>query len=74
MTAFLKNDTTPIVALFKDQIDRQLTSWTAKLVETYLPIGWNMTSCGATCGSDHMSWTKAGYRSAFVCEGLYESK
>jgi len=71
MTAFLKNDTEPIVGVFGDQVDKNLTTFTTKLVDAYLPIGWNMTGCGASCGSDHMSWHKAGYRSAFVTEGLY---
>lgn len=74
VTAFVKNGTTPIIGLFGDQVDGNLTSFTTKLVDTYLPISWNITGCGKTCGSDHMSWHKAGYRAAFATESLFEGE
>src|ERR1700742_4988582 len=74
VTAFVKNGTEPIIGLFGDQVDKNLTSFTTKLVDAYLPLRWNMTGCGKTCGSDHMSWHKAGYRSAFVTEGMFKGK
>jgi len=72
MTAFVKNGTEPIVAFFDAQTDSNLTTFATKLVEAYLPIKWNMTGCGNTCGSDHMSFNKAGYPAAFAFEGMFE--
>jgi len=72
MTAFVKEGTEPIIGLFGDQVDKNLTTFTTNLIDAYIPLPWKMTGCGATCGSDHMSWHKAGYRSAFVTEGLFE--
>lgn len=74
MTAFVRNGTTPIVGFFDTNVDKNMTSFVAELVDEYLPLGWNMTNCGNTCGSDHMSWTKAGYPAVFATEGLVESK
>ncbi|KZV93709.1 Zn-dependent exopeptidase [Exidia glandulosa HHB12029] len=73
MTAFVKDGTEPIVAFFKDVVDIELTRFATKLVEEYIPLNWNLTGCGTTCGSDHMSWTRAGYPAIFATEGLFES-
>ena len=73
VTAYVKPGTTPVVGLFKDQIDMNLTHYLGSMVDKYAKVGWNLTSCGPTCGSDHMSWTKAGYPAAFAIEGLFES-
>lgn len=72
MTAFVKNGTTPIVAFFKDAVDTDLTHFATSLVERYIPLPWNLTSCGPRCGSDHMSWTTAGYPAIFATEGLFD--
>ncbi|EJD54524.1 Zn-dependent exopeptidase [Auricularia subglabra TFB-10046 SS5] len=72
MTAWQKKGTTPIIAFFKDVVDMDLTDFAAKLVEQYTPLPWNLTSCGSTCGSDHMSWTRAGYPAIFATEALFE--
>ncbi|KZP19025.1 Zn-dependent exopeptidase [Athelia psychrophila] len=73
MTAFLRNGTTPIIAFFDTNTDKNLTRFGTQVVEEYLPLGWNTTNCGTSCGSDHMSWTKAGYPAIFVAEGLVEN-
>lgn len=72
MTAFVKNGTTPIVAFFDTNTDQNLTAFGTQLVEEYLPLPWKTTNCGSRCGSDHMSWTKAGYPAMFVTESLFE--
>lgn len=72
-TAFVKKDTQPIIALFDEVVDMNLTNFASSLVDAYLPISWNYTRCGNTCGSDHMSFTKAGYPAAFAFESLYEN-
>ncbi|KAL1686675.1 Zn-dependent exopeptidase [Schizophyllum commune] len=72
MTAFVKSGTEPKIAFFKDQVDKNLTTFATKLVEAYSPLPWNLTTCGLGCGSDHMSWTKAGYPAIFATEGFFE--
>jgi bacterial leucyl aminopeptidase len=72
VTAFVRDDKPKIIGLFKDVVDPELTEFVQKLVEAYTPLPWNMTGCGARCGSDHMSWTKAGYPAVFATEGLFE--
>ncbi len=76
VTAYVKPDTTPIIGFFDEQVSSNLTSFATSLVETYLTpssgIQWNFTRCGAGCGSDHMSWNKAGYEAIFASESLFE--
>lgn len=72
VVAFLKNGTTPIIGLFDTNVDKNITTFTTKLVEKYIPLPWKFTGCGSSCGSDHMSWTKAGFPVAFATEGLFE--
>ncbi|KAL1734135.1 hypothetical protein EV714DRAFT_281257 [Schizophyllum commune] len=74
MTAFVKSGTEPKIAFFKGQVDKNLTTFATKLVEAYSPLPWNLTTCGPGCGSDHMSWTKAGYPAIFATEGFFEGK
>lgn len=73
VTAYVKNGTEPIIAFFDTNVDKNLTVFGTKLVEKYTPLKWNTTNCGTTCGSDHMSFTRAGYPAIFVAESLYES-
>jgi leucyl aminopeptidase len=74
VTAFVKNGTEPVIAFFDTDVDKNLTSFCTRLVEEYVPLKWNMTNCGKSCGSDHMSFNKAGYPVAFVTEGLDKGK
>ncbi|KZV80603.1 Zn-dependent exopeptidase [Exidia glandulosa HHB12029] len=71
MTAFVKDGTKPIIALFDEGVDMILTSFATSLVEEYTDLPWNYTNCGPVCGSDHMSWTKAGYPAIAATEGLF---
>ena len=72
---FVKNGTERAIYFFEDQIDKNLTDFLTGLVDTYLsPMKWGMTSCGKRCGSDHMSFTAAGYPAAFAFEGTFESE
>lgn len=50
-----------------------LTQYLGSMVDKYTKLDWNLTSCGPSCGSDHMSWTKAGYPAAFAIESLFEN-
>jgi len=74
VTAFVKTGTRPIVAFFQSQVDANLTVFATKLVDEYLPLKWNFTGCGESCGSDHMSFYKAGYPVTFATEGLFEGR
>jgi bacterial leucyl aminopeptidase len=49
-----------------------VTAFVKKLVDAYLSIPYVETKCGYAC-SDHASWTKAGYRSAFSIESSFEN-
>jgi leucyl aminopeptidase len=58
---------TPVLNLITDYVNRDLTRYVEKLVDTYVRVKWGESSCGYAC-SDHASWTKAGYPSAFPFE------
>ncbi|KAI5828256.1 Zn-dependent exopeptidase [Schizophyllum commune Tattone D] len=70
--AVVKHGVEPKIGLFQDEVDKGLLDYVTGLVDAYLPVPWARTGCGKRCGSDHMSWTRAGYRAAYVCEGLFE--
>ena len=72
VTAYVKPGTTPIIAFFKDSVDMNLTNYLGSTVDRYSKLNWNLTTCGPICGSDHMSWMKAGYPAAFAFESLFE--
>ena len=55
------------VGIISDNVDRGLTNFLKTLVDTYVGIPWKESPCGYGC-SDHASWTKAGYPSAFPFE------
>ncbi|KAI4521650.1 Zn-dependent exopeptidase [Schizophyllum commune Loenen D] len=70
--AVVKHGVEPKIGLFQDEVDKGLLDYVTGLVDAYLPVHWTLTGCGKRCGSDHMSWTRAGYRAAYECEGLFE--
>ncbi|KAI0770795.1 peptidase [Irpex lacteus] len=72
MTAWVKAGTREEVGIITDFVDASLTDFNKKLVEQYLDIPWAETKCGYAC-SDHASWTKAGYPSAFTIESKFEN-
>lgn len=71
MTAWVKQGTKESVGVIQDFVDPALTDFVYKLVETYLAIPPVKTQCGYSC-SDHASFTKAGYQSAFAIESTFE--
>lgn len=75
MTGFTKRTIAaglpPSVAVITDFVDPTLTDFIKKVVETYADIPWTESKCGYAC-SDHASAGRAGYRSAFVIESLFE--
>jgi len=76
--AMLQNDMTGYVGrnpeafgIVFDHVDLDLTNFVGKLIEAYAKIPMIKTKCGYAC-SDHASWLKAGYPSAFAIEGELE--
>ncbi|CAG8749900.1 6856_t:CDS:2 [Cetraspora pellucida] len=77
--AMLQNDMTGFVGkkypeafgIVVDYVDSDLTSFIKKLIKSYAKIPARDTKCGYAC-SDHASWIKAGYPSAFAIEGAFE--
>ncbi|KAI9001189.1 peptidase [Trametes punicea] len=72
MTAWVKRGTREEIGVITDFVDPDLTEFNKKLIEVYLDIPWVETTCGYAC-SDHASWRKAGYPSAFAIESTYEN-
>jgi leucyl aminopeptidase len=60
-----------VIGIVTDYVDPQLTSFIKLLVSEYAAIPFKSTKCGYAC-SDHASWAKAGYRSAFTIEASFE--
>ncbi|KAF8592510.1 Zn-dependent exopeptidase [Ramaria rubella] len=72
MTAWVKTGTREEAGIVTDYVDPDLTNVIKQLVDTYLDIPYVETQCGYAC-SDHASWGKAGYRSAFAIESAFEN-
>ncbi|KAF9958070.1 Leucine aminopeptidase 1 [Mortierella alpina] len=74
--AMIQNDMTGYVGtrfaenfgIVTDHVDKELTELVKIYAKEYGDITVRETQCGYAC-SDHASWTKYGYRSAFAIEG-----
>ena len=53
--------------MITDHVHEGLTSYTGRLLTEYTGMPWEMGVCGYGC-SDHASWTRAGFASAFPFE------
>jgi len=58
----------PAMGIITDNVDMELTAFMKRLVETYIKMPWTESACGYGC-SDHASWTRSGFPSAFPFEG-----
>ncbi|KAF8074637.1 Zn-dependent exopeptidase [Lyophyllum atratum] len=68
MTAYIKPGTDQVIAIMPDFIDEGLNDFLKSLIETYSSLPWVMSpKCGYAC-SDHASWNKQGYPSAYPSE------
>ena len=67
VTAFVKNGTTESVGLVTDFVSPELSDVVERLVDTYLDIPAIRTQTGYAA-SDHSSWLRYGYPSAFAIE------
>ena len=55
------------MTFISDYVDRQLTDFLEMLVDEYVKVPWREDKCGYAC-SDHASWNRAGFPSAFPFE------
>jgi leucyl aminopeptidase len=72
MTAWVKAGTREEIGVITDFVDAGVTDYVKTLIDTYIDIPYVETKCGYAC-SDHASWTKAGYPSAFSIESSFEN-
>ncbi|KAG7094064.1 hypothetical protein E1B28_007684 [Marasmius oreades] len=70
MTGYFKPGSKEVIALETDYIDAGLNTFLRSIIGSYssLPVA-NDTPCGYAC-SDHASWYKAGYPTAFPFEAV----
>lgn len=57
--------------VFTDYTDKALSTFVAKLIDTYVHVPVDYSSCGYGC-SDHASWTDVGVPAAFPCESNFD--
>jgi leucyl aminopeptidase len=60
-----------VIGVVTDHVDNDLTDFLKTLVDTYAAIPYVSTKCGYAC-SDHASWAKQGFPSAFTIESSFE--
>ncbi|KAF9585104.1 Leucine aminopeptidase 1 [Lunasporangiospora selenospora] len=70
MTGYVGKKSTESYGIVVDYVDSELTNLIIKYAKQYGDIPVSQTKCGYAC-SDHASWAKAGYRSAFAIEGEF---
>lgn len=59
------------VTLITDNIDRDMNQFTKMLIDTYVHVEWQESTCGYAC-SDHASWNRAGYAAVFPFEASFQ--
>jgi len=73
MTGYIRPGTSPTIGVVTDFTDATLTRFVRACIDEYAAqISWSNTACGYGC-SDHASWTRAGYPSAFAFESLFSN-
>ncbi|KAJ3409585.1 Leucine aminopeptidase 1 [Chytridiales sp. JEL 0842] len=73
MTGYQHPDKEEVLAVNTDNVDPEMTQFYRILVDAYSGgVKWYNTACGYAC-SDHASWTKGGYKSAFTFEGDFKN-
>ncbi|KAI9492470.1 hypothetical protein BDB00DRAFT_929696 [Zychaea mexicana] len=78
IVAMIQNDMTgyigahgEVIGLVTDYVNDKLTNFIRDLIKSYAEIPVVDTKCGYAC-SDHASWRKFGYPSAFMIESSFE--
>ncbi|KAG1145467.1 hypothetical protein G6F37_005061 [Rhizopus arrhizus] len=79
MTGFIgKNKENEVIGIVTDHVDEKLftflklTEFLKTLVDNYADIPYSLTECGYAC-SDHASWRKLGFPSAFTIESDFDN-
>jgi leucyl aminopeptidase len=72
MTIYPGKDGKSQFGIVTDNVNVQLTEFIRKLVDAYSLLDWVNTKCGYGC-SDHASWTREGFASAFPFEGPFSA-
>jgi bacterial leucyl aminopeptidase len=70
MTGYRAKADDPTMWVYTDYTDKGLSSFVAKLIDTYVHVPVDYSRCGYGC-SDHASWTDIGVPSAFPCESNF---
>lgn len=71
MTGYRANPEDPTMWVFRDYTNPNLNQFVAQLIETYIHVPVDYSTCGYGC-SDHASWHAIGVPSAFPCESNFE--
>ncbi|KAI8347491.1 leucine aminopeptidase 1 [Mortierella sp. GBAus27b] len=71
MTGYVASKESEAYGIVVDHVDPALTNLLRNYAQTYGDLRTVDTKCGYAC-SDHASWGKAGYRSAFAIEGEFK--
>jgi leucyl aminopeptidase len=71
MTGYRVDPKDPTMWVFTDYTHKGLSNFVAKLIDTYVHVPVDYSSCGYGC-SDHASWTEEGIPAAFPCESSFE--
>ncbi|MBN9229691.1 MAG: aminopeptidase [Legionella sp. 40-6] len=71
MTGYRNNASDPTMWVFTDHVDRKLSNFVAKLIDHYIKVPVDYSTCGYGC-SDHASWDDKGIPAAFPCETSFE--
>ncbi|EIE75733.1 hypothetical protein G6F46_005995 [Rhizopus delemar] len=73
MTGFIgKSKEKEVIGIVTDHVDEKLTEFLKTLVDNYADIPYSLTECGYAC-SDHASWRKLGFPSAFTIESDFDN-
>jgi len=70
MTGYSGNNPSQPIGIINDYVDGNLTQFIRILIDAYSTLTWSNSACGYAC-SDHASWNRAGYRSAFPFETIW---
>ena len=59
------------ITLITDYVDKPLTIFSGRLIDTYVQVPWQKSQCSYAC-SDHASWNKAGFPAVFPFETAFD--
>jgi leucyl aminopeptidase len=72
MTGYRTDPKDPTMWVFTDHTDRGLSNYVAKLIDAYVKVPVDYSTCGYGC-SDHASWDDEEVPAAFPCETSFEA-